>query len=93
MKEWAIKLRKPYHPRRPLEPLQSPMGIVCIGGTEVCRAGCYGHRTQPVNHVGGGGLTYDIGMKDYFANDMGASRYQKINSVLEVVEEISRQKR
>jgi hypothetical protein len=64
------------------------MDTVYIGGTEVYQAGCYG-QTQPANRVGGD-RTYNIGMEDNFANNMGGSGYQKINSVLEVVEEISR---
>lgn len=89
MREREIKRRNPYHLHRPLEPPQSPTDIVCIGEIEVYRAGCC-RNTQPTNHVDGD-ETYDIGMKDDLANDMGGSGYQKINSVFEVVEEISRE--
>ena len=67
------------------------MDIFCIGEIEVCRADFY-DRTQPANHVGSD-RTYDIGMENDFSNDMGGSGYEEINSVLEIVEEISRETR
>jgi hypothetical protein len=67
------------------------MDTVCIGEKEV-RQASYDDQTQLANRVDNDG-TYDIGMEDDFANDVGGSGYQKINSVLKVVEEISRETR
>ena len=83
--------RNPYHLHHPPEPPRSPMDIVCICGTEAYQAGC-GGRTQRANHAGCD-RTYDVGMEYDFPNNVGGPRYQKIDPVLEVVEEISRETR
>ena len=76
----------PYHPRRPLAPPRSPMGIVCIGGTEVSQAIRW-IDIQPVNNVSSN-ETHDICMEDDLANCMRGAGYQEIDSVLRIIIEI-----
>ena len=62
------------------------MGTARTGGTEVNQAVRNSH-AQSGNNANGDG-TYDVGVKDYLANGMCGTRYQEIDSVLEVIVEI-----